>query len=303
MKKLNSIIAIILSFALIFTFSSCSLKTDNKTSYSITDSKGKEISFEKVPERVISILPAATEIIYALNQDNKLIAVSELCNYPEDTANKTKLGTGMNINIESIVGLNPDVVFVGKMDLVEDQYNQMEQAGIKVVTTHAESIEDTYNIIEIIGSVLKVEDTAGKIINDMKKEFDEIKKQVEGKESKKVYFEISPLMYNLWTCGQDTFQHELLTLVGAQNIFDDIKGWKEISQEQVLSRNPDIIITTSGPEIGIEDPIKEIMSRDGWTSISAVKNNRVYTVNPDTTQRPTPRLVDAAKELVNIIYE
>lgn len=304
MKKL---LAVLLIFGLLFSFTACKSNVTSKISsqssiapYKVIDSREKEVSFTKTPSKIISLIPSDTEILYALGIGDKLIAVSNYCNYPSDANNKTKLDRGKKTNIEAIIGLNPDIVIMGKMAQTEDQFKQLEDAGIKVFVTDANNINDTYNIISMLGNVFKLEQKASEINIGMKKEFENIKEQIKNKPVYKVYIEIYPLANGPWSCGKGTFQDELLTLVGAKNIFDDINDWQKVSEEEVINRNPDIIFTTDMNSN--LDPLAEILSRKNWANINALKNNRVFLADADKLTRPGPRLVEAAKELVAKIY-
>ena len=270
--------------------------------YTVKDSRGKEVTFDKVPETVISLLPSDTEILYALGVEDKLAAVDTYSNYPAAAAQKQQLEGGKNTNIEAIIGMNPDLVILGTMAQTEDQFKQLEDAGIRVVVTQAGNIEETYGIIRMLGKTVGEEEKAEEIVGGMKKDFEEIREQVKNNKPKKVYIEISPLQNKLWSCGKGTFQDELLTLIGAENIFSDIESWSEVSEEQVLSRNPEIIITTVGQMFGTQDPVTEIKNRPNWDKIDAVKNDRVFVTDSDAIQRPGPRLATAAKDLMKIVY-
>lgn len=305
MKKL---LALFLAIGFIFIASACNKTTNSSgtastdVSYKVTDSRGKEVTFTKAPEKIISLLPSDTEIIYALGMGDKVIAVDTYSNYPSEATKKKQLDSGGKMNIEAIIGLKPDLVILGQMAQTVDQFKQLEDAGIKVVVTEAINIADTYKIIDMMGKTLNRGTKATEIINGMKSDFTALKEQVKNNPPKKVYIEISPLQYKLWSCGKGTFQDELLTMIGATNIFSDITSWKEVSEEQVLSRNPEIIITTVGPMYGVDDPIKEIKDRANWNKIDAVKNGKVFVTDSDAIQRPGPRLAIAAKDLVKLIY-
>lgn len=299
MKK---ILSVFLTIALILTMSACSSQRYTHESLVLIDSRGVEVTFDKTPEKIVSLMPSNTEILYALDCGDKIIAVSDYCNYPEDTNNKQKLPTGEQLNIEAIVALNADVAILGSMTAMEDQVNQLEQAGVKVIVTEANNLSETYGIIEMLGTVMGKEKEAANIVKEMKDGFEKIKEEVGNKDSRKVYVEVSPLEYGLWSCGQNTFIQELMDIVGAKNIFDDIQGWSAVSEEQVLTRNPAVILTTSSPLTGIEDPVGEIASRANWNQIDAVRNRRVVMLDSDMISRPGPRLLDAAKELVKAIY-
>ncbi len=269
--------------------------------YTVIDARGTEVSFEAAPEKIISLIPSDTEIIYAFGLGDRLIAVSDYCNYPEDAKSKKKLDSGSKTNVEAIIGLDPDVVVMGKMAQTDAQYKQLEEAGIKLIVTDANNISETYAMIDLLGKTFRAETKATEIITEMKKAFDGIREQVKDKTASRVYVEISPVEYGPWTCGKGTFQDELLALVGAQNIFGDIEGWQKVSEEQVIERNPDFIFTTD--MYSYPDPVAEILGRDAWTKIAAVKKQQVFLTDGDRLARPGPRLVDAAQELVSVIYK
>ena len=232
---MKRILALLSLTVFLFVFAGCTQTTDKtesvvsqSTSYKVKDSRGVEVTFDKAPEKIISLVPNDTEIVYALGLEKKLIAVSTYCNYPEDTKNKQKLESGTKMNVETVIGLKPDVLLLGKMAAAEELYKQVGAAGIKVFVTDATDIASTYTIIEMLGKALKAETKATEIVNTMKKGFEDIKAQVKGKTSSKVYLEISAVAYGPWSCGKGTFQDEILTLIGAKNIFDDVTGWQQV---------------------------------------------------------------------------
>ena len=134
----------------------------------VIDSRGTEVVFDSTPKTIVSLSPANTEILYALGAEDRIIAVSNYCNYPEDTGNKQKLPTGEQLNIETLVSLDPDVIFFSKMDAMEDQVKQLEDAGIKVVVTEANSLDETYEIIRIIGEAAGKGKEAGELVEKMR---------------------------------------------------------------------------------------------------------------------------------------
>ena len=136
----------------------------------------------------------------------------------------------------------------------------------------------------------------------MQKTFDEIAAACQAQD-KSVYFEVSPLQYGLWTAGSNTFMDELAAMCGLTNAFADVEGWGAISQEQVLARDPDYIVTITmyfgeGPT-----PVEEIMTRAGWENVKAVKNGDIFNADSNAFSRPGPRLKDAALELYNFIKD
>jgi iron complex transport system substrate-binding protein len=124
-----------------------------------------------------------------------------------------------------------------------------------------------------------------------------------GGEQKSIYFEVSPLEFGLWTAGSETFMNEVAELIGLHNTFSDVSSWAEISEEQVIERNPDFILTVGmyfgdGPT-----PIESILSRQGWDNITAIKNEAILNLTADELSRPGPRLADGARMLYEFVYE
>jgi iron complex transport system substrate-binding protein len=303
-KKIYLMVAIVL-IVLSILFATLYFASQNKISEKnplvIIDTAGKEVTFTSYPEKVISLIPAATENIYDLESGDKLIAVDTYSNYPSETENLPKLETNVNLNIESIISLNPDVVFMSKMGQTLEQYANLTNAGIKIVMVDATSIQETYEMIDLIGKVLNKETKAKEIINQMKNEFENLKNEVKDKDAKTLYYEVSPLEYGLWTSGKNTFENEIMNLLNIQNIFSDVEGWVQISEEQVLAKDPEYIVTTT-MDYGDFNAVEEIISRENWSNVTAIKSKNVYSINPDIMSRPTKRLIEGAKELKNIVY-
>jgi iron complex transport system substrate-binding protein len=183
----------------------------------------------------------------------------------------------------------------------------LEGLGIKCVTTHAQSIEEVYVNIELLGKVVGKDSEAKTLIEQMKKDFAEVSQKAKdagADGSKTIYFEVTPLVYGLWTAGSETFMNEIAEILGVTNIFADVPGWAQISEEQVLERNPDYIVSSS-MYLGENDlePVAEIKSRSGWNDVKAVLNDGVTHADSDEITRPGPRLTIAAKSLYSFIYE
>lgn len=299
MKK---IISILLVLVLVTAAAGCSDQAKSND-ITVTDSRGVAVQMNSLPQKIVSLTPSDTEILYALGAGDRVIAVSEYCNYPEDVKKKQKLPTGEKLSMESLLALKADVIFLGKMSVMEDQIKQLEESGAKIIITEANTLEETYKVIEMIGAAVGKTEEAASVIAGMKAGFEKIRSQAAHQKPVKVYVEVSPLEYGLWSCGKGTFVQELLDMTGAQNIFSDVEGWSAVSEEQVLERNPDIILTTASPLTGIEDPAGEISGRANWTELSAVKNGKVFMLDADMLSRPGPRLVDAAHQIQETMKE
>lgn len=277
-------------------------ESSNIGALTFTDGAGKEISLEKNPEKIVVTQPSDAEILFEIGAGDKIIGRGDYVDYPEEVDSIKTVGSGENLNIEEVIALEPEVLIMGMMSQTEDQVKKLEDAGITVVSTDANSLEEIYKNIELLGQLTDKEDEAKALVEDMKSVFDEYKEKAsENGETHSVYYEISPLEFDLWTGGKNTFFDELGEIVGLENIFNDVDGWSVVSEEEVINRNPEFIITSSYPSGDIA-PEDEIMSRENWKGIDAVANSKVFSVDNDEFTRPGPRLRNAVKVLFENVY-
>lgn len=268
----------------------------------VTDMTGREITLDAPATRVVALTASDCEILYALGAGDTLVGRGEYCDYPEDVQAVASVQSGYETNVEQIIALEPQVVLMATMAQTKEQVEALEAAGVHVIVSDAQDIAGVYAAIELIGAVTGKNDEAAALIAGMKDSFAAIAAKAEGDGSKTVYFEVSPLEYGLWTAGKGTFMDELAQMIGLKNAFEDVEGWAAISEEQVLERDPDYIVTISmyygeGPT-----PVEEIMGREGWQELKAVKNEAVFNADSNEVSRPGPRLVDAAQALYDFVY-
>lgn len=263
----------------------------------VTDMHGREITLDAPATRIVALTPSDCEILCAIGGGDALVGRGKYCDYPESVTELPVVQSGAETNIEEILALEPQIVLMSDMSQTEEQAKLLEQNGVKVVISDANDIEGVYTAIRMIGTLMAKNDEAEALIADMQATFDEIAAQSE-KSDKTIYFEVSPLQWGLWTAGSGTFMDELATMCGVTNAFADISGWQSISEEQVIERNPDYIVSIAG--MG-DTAVEEILGRDGWGDISAVKNGSVYNADSNAISRPGPRLKDAAIELYDFI--
>jgi iron complex transport system substrate-binding protein len=268
---------------------------------SVIDAEGREVTVPASPQKIVSTLASDVEILYAIGAGDQIVGVGEYCDYPAEVSEKEVVASGAETNLEQILALAPDVVIMGSMAQDMEQVEQLEAAGVPTVVTKASNIAETYETIELLGTVTGHGEEASKLVEDMKAGFEEIRESA-GQGGKTIYFEVSPLEYGLWTAGSNTFMQELCEIINVENIFADVDGWAEISEEEVLSRNPDYIATVTmyfgeGPT-----PDEEILSRENWQGIAAIKNGNVICADNSMMTRPGPRLVEAARVLADFVY-
>ena len=272
------------------------------TSIVFTDMAGREVKLEKPAEKIVALEPSDCEILYAIGAGGTLVGRGEYCDYPAEVMDIPSVQSGYETNIEAVIELGPEVVIMTMMAQTEDQINAFEKAGIKVVMTNAQDINGIYECVNMIGKVTGKENEAANVVSQMKSAFDEIKKEGNG-QGKTVYFEVSPLQWGLWAAGSGTFMDEAAQMIGLTNIFSDQAGWIEVSEEQIISADPDYIVTITmyygeGPT-----PEEEICSRPGWEGIKAVVNGNIINIQDNSLSRPSPRLMDGIKAMNDFIAE
>ena len=305
MKKTTKLWAILIAAILLLAVFGCkkpAAAPEPDTTVKLVDMMGHEVTLEKPAERIVALSAADCEIVYALGAGDLLVGRGEWCDYPPEVLNVASVESGGNTNIEQILALKPDVLVMSSMAQTEEQVKQLEDAGVAVVVSDAKDIAGVYTSIEILGKLLGKDAEAEKIISDMKAGFAEIEaNKLDGTQT--VYFEVSPLQWGLWTAGSGTFMDEVASMMGLKNCFADLTDWAEISEEQVIERNPDYIVTITmywgeGPT-----PEEEIMSRPGWENVTAVKNGAILNLQNNELSRPAPRLADGAKMLYDFVME
>lgn len=300
MKKTTKLLAILLAALMLLSLNACGTGTNNDTTVTLTDMMGREVTLNQPAKRIVALSAADCEIVYALGAGDLLVGRGEWCDYPAEVLDVTSVESGGSTNIEQILALEPDVVVMSSMAQTEEQVKQLQDAGIAVVVSDAKDIAGVYTSIELLGKLLGKDAEAAKIVSDMKAGFAAIEaNKLDGTQT--VYFEVSPLEWGLWTAGKNTFMDEIAAMMGLKNCFDDLDGWAEISEEQVLERNPDYIVTITmyfgeGPT-----PEEEILARPGWENVTAVQNQAILNLQNNELSRPAPRLADGAKMLYDFV--
>ena len=268
------------------------------------DRAGAPITLPAKVERIVSMAPSTTEILIDLGVADKIIAADT--NTQKDGLLKQNIPyfDMMKPDAEKLIALKPDVVFISGMSNAKGNtpFSPLIDAGICVVNIpSSSSIEAIYLDIAYIAAVVKQEGNGAKIIANMKKEIEAVRKKgasIAKDKKKTVYFEIgaAPYMYSL---GTGTFINEMIEIIGAQNILADQKSWVSVSDEMVLAKDPDVILTNVNY---IPNPIDEIMARSGWASLKAVKSKKVFGIDTNSSSRPNHNIIKALKEMAKAVY-
>ncbi len=262
---------------------------------SITDDRESETEFATTPDRIVSIGPVNTEILYAIGAGDLVVGVDMFSDWPDATGEVDGVGDLREPNIEVIAALEPDVVIISHTTM--ETIEKLEGMDLKVVALLTEDLDGLNRNAERLGRITGHEDGAERLLAAMEEAFDCIREAIgEVDEKPRVFFEIDP--DPLWTAGGGSFPDLLIDMAGGKNIFSDMDPWAEVSSEAVIDRDPDIILGT------LEQTREMIDSgqRSGWDNISAVRENRVEILDDDLINRAGPRLILGFAEMAEAMW-
>ena len=268
----------------------------------ITDDLGVTVTIDKYPERIVSLSPANTEILFALGLGDRIVGVTEYCTYPEAALSKDKIGGFSTINTEKIAVLNPDLLVAADGNS-EETIAHLRELGYTIITVNADTIDTTLADIRLIGKAAGVESAAEELVSSMQADLAEIAEKTKGAEKPTILH----CMWTdpLWVSGSGTFQDEMISAAGGVNAAAAEGGWVALTMEKFLTMNPDIIVVDSGDGMGVgtDDALKNFFLKDSrMQSLSAVQNERVYVVNADIIDRGGPRIVEGVEALAEIAH-
>jgi iron complex transport system substrate-binding protein len=269
----------------------------------ITDDLGRTITLNTVPQRIVSMAPSVTEMLFAIGAENRVVGVTAYCNYPAEADALPEIGgfSASSISVEAIVGLQPDLVIAGSANQ-QSVVEQLEELELPVVVLAPDSFDAVYGSIRTVGTLTGNNSEAEQVVSSMRRRVaavTDVVATIPAAERPTVYWEVfnDPLM----TSGPQTFIGQMIELVGATNIFADAsEDYPTISSEAVIERDPEVIIGPASQEQPLT--VAALSERPGWSVIEAIREERVYTLDGDMLSRPGPRLADAIEALAQTLY-
>lgn len=268
------------------------------TGYIFTDSKNRQVRVPYHPERIISMAPSITETLYELEVDDRLVGVTDYCNYPVNALSKTSIGGFSTPNMEIIVSLNPDLIISATWN--EESVALLEYMGFAIVIILANTLEDIIHNIGAIGNLTDAETKGAEIMNTLTTNMESITNKTSTLNENitvDCYFEIweSPIV-----AGGTSFLDDMITKAGALNLFSNLDlEWPTVQHEWIIGSDPDAIFITehSAPLYS-----QTVCDRAGYNVVNACINGRVYLANDDIYLRTGPRIIMALENMTRYLY-
>lgn len=264
----------------------------------MTDDIDREVTLAAKPQRIVSLMPSLTEILFALDEGERVVGVTDWCNYPTAAQQREKVGGIFNLNTESILALEPDLIVTGNSDALAETLSFLEGTGIPYLVVDPQSLaeieESITKIAKAIGSSAKGEAVVAEVQSGRAAMAEKVAAVAEA-DRPSVFVMIDT--ESLFTVGDGEFLSEVIAGAGGRNIAAGLgSGYFEMSEEKLFELDPEVIVTTF--------PMREkLLARETWQNLQAVKSGRVYDLNGDLVSRPGPRVVLGMEELYGAFYE
>lgn len=272
--------------------------TPTPAAQTFTDDAGRVVALKGAPARIVSLAPSNTEVLYALGLGARVVGVTQYCNFPPEAKEKPTVGGFAKIDLEKVVGLNPDLVLATNLH-AKSVAPELEKRGIVVAIVEPKNVDDVLAKITFIGKLTGASESAAKLTAQLKARIDAVMTKVATAKTKpRVFYEIDKSLY---TPGPGSYIDDLLTKAGGVNIAADAKSsYAQLSPEAIIAKDPEVILL--GDMLFGESP-ESVRARPGWVNISAVKTGRIVPIpNEDVVARPGPRIVEGLETIARALY-
>jgi iron complex transport system substrate-binding protein len=281
---------------LLCAFLSCRQPTAPQTPRRLfTDELNRPVAIAEHPQRIISLAPNLTELLFALGLDERLVGVTSFCDFPLAARSKTAVGNTLQPDLEKIIALKPDLVVVTTASQLEKLFQQLAQLAIPVYVTNPRTVRDVLTSLRHLGEITGTSERAAALANEWESRINAVEKRNQALSPPRVLFvlQLAPLI----TVGRNTFLNDLITLAGGASISaSETADYPQFSRESVLARAPEIIVIPGN------NLVDEAEARAAFAVTPAVRNRRLAPINPDLTSRPGPRLIDGLEELARAFH-
>ena len=291
---------VILKFILLFILSfTVLLSPAYGNSRLFVDEIGREVYLPSSPKKIVSLAPNITETLFALGLESEIAGVTIFCNYPEEAKKKPKVGGLINLSLEKIVSLEPDLIIATADGNRKETVDQLENIGLSVYVINPGNVMEILDMISHIGMITGREREAERLTRNLKGRIENVLRHKEGLSRPRVFMQVG--MDAMISAGRNTFLHEIITMAGGNNIAGDSAiRYPRFGIEEIIIKKPDFIIVSSMKKGDSLARAREMWKR--WDAISAVKNNKIYIIDSDVITRPSPRIISGLEELFTIIH-
>lgn len=266
--------------------------------HSATDDLGHVVTVRTVPQRIVSLAPNITEILFALGLDSAVAGVTDYCDYPPAARNKPRIGGMLNPNLERVLDLRPDLVLMSGSGNMKSDYDKLTSAGVAVFVTYPRTVDSVLVSISTIGALTGRKNAADSIVKELVSQKEELFRNARQAPRKSVLMLIS--LSPLVAIGPGTFLNELITLANADNIARDAgMAYPVLSREDILRRQPDVIIATNDIVRSTDDILRAYPE---WKSLKAVQRKQVALVDASLVSRPGPRVIEGLKVILQALH-
>ena len=262
----------------------------------VTDDLGKALTLNAAPQKIVSLAPSVTEILFAIGAGSRVVGVQDFSTYPPEAAALPKVG-GFPLNYELIASLQPDLC-IGADITSADDIAKLEGLGVKVMVVNRTDLEGIFTNVELVGKAVGAEKAANELAASLRADLKALQERLKSATTKpRVFVELDETLY---TVAPGSFIHPLIEMAGGANIAaDSTNPYPQFSAEQVIAKDPEVILLTDAAYGVTADQVK---ARPGWDKIAAVKNGAVYPMDGDIISRPGPRILDGLKALAALIH-
>jgi iron complex transport system substrate-binding protein len=305
-----AVIVLIVSAAFVYIYYQGQLSDEGiEALQNLVDDTGYKTSLTAYPERIVSLAPSCTEILFAIDAGDKVVGVSDYCNYPYNFAawiaagNMTSIGGFEDPNMEVITALDPDLILTSG-GVQEESVDTLRERGYKVLVLDPISIAGILKNIELVGNATGKRAEATAFVNDITNRIEVVENTVSNADKPKVYYEVYYDATASWTIGALAWQSELIEKAGGTNLFEDQQiDYYQYQAEALIDRNPDVIVLPGeGMGTGTAESLDAVKTRPGWDTTNAVQNDRLYQIDSDIIERSGSRLAEAAEQLAEFFH-
>ena len=262
----------------------------------VTDALGNRVTLQQPPQRIVSLAPNTTEILFALGLGRRVVGVSDDSNYPPAAANKPKLGGVAVPSLERIIALSPDLA-VGNRLNPRAMLEKLRASHIPVYAADPQTVEQVLDNIQAIGRLTGTTPRAQRLVRDLRAQVRQIRSaQPKGKRPS-VLFLLSD--QPPWVAGRETFVDDLIRLAGGRNVANDVQGFAPLSLEAIALRNPEVILV--GMMVPAADAVRRVRRLPGLSTTTGARQGKIYALNPDLVLRPGPRVVEGLSEMAEVM--